>query len=77
MGVLTTGYWIKSFRRARSRTALAEKIANERVVICLASEDGGASQALWVKRFAAAMEKLAAPLLKQSGNGSAREQEAI
>jgi hypothetical protein len=62
-----------------ARSALvseAEKIANERVVVCPASEDQGRSQARWVKRFAAEMEKLAAPLLKQSGNGR-RERKAI
>jgi hypothetical protein len=49
----------------------AEKIANERVVIHLASEDGGMSQANWVRCYAAEMERLSRPLLlKQSGNGA-------
>jgi hypothetical protein len=64
----------------RLRSALvpqAEEIANKRVVIHPASEDQGVSQARWVKCFAAEMEKLAASLLKQSGNGSAREQKAV
>jgi hypothetical protein len=69
-----------SCQYVRDRSALvpqAEKIANERVIVRMASEDGGRSQACWVKCFTAEMEKLAAPLLKQSGNGSAREQKPI
>jgi|SRR5882724_967853 len=48
-----------------ARSALvpqAEEIANRRVVICLASEDGGASQARWMKNYTRAMERLAASL---------------
>ena len=56
-----------------ARSALvpeAEKIANQRVVVCLASEDGGASQARWVRHFASAMERLSRPLLLNNNGQS-------
>ena len=58
---------------ARSRLVpQAEETANERVVIRLASEDQGRSQARWVKCFAAEMERLSKPLL----NGASSKQAA-
>jgi len=51
----------------------AEKIANQRVVVCPASEDGGTSEALWVERFAAEMEKLSQPLLLNNSRASSKQ----
>ena len=61
---------------AKARSALvpqAEEIANRHVTVVSADEDRGASQALWVRCFAVAMEELSRPLL----NGSAPPVEPV